>query len=172
MKYILSFVFLLSLLPFLSVDARSDDLHPTLQERKIENFDVRSAIPTLEPANPAIQGSEARNPRDEQTPRDRQAVLCDPKFGGDPSDPGCQKPNPPTPPPAPGPTTPPQGGPGPQETPSPATSENPPTTSGEGQGGVIGLSKTSAGGGLPLVNFLGLACLTKGLILVKKSLLK
>lgn len=171
MKYILSFVFLLSLLPFLSVDARSDDLHPTLQERKIENFDVRSAIPTLEPANPAIQGSETRNPRDEQTPRDRQAVLCDPKFGGDPNDPGCQKPNP-TPPPVPGPTTPPQGGPGPQETPSPATSENPPTTSEGGQGGVIGLSKTSAGGGLPLVNFLGLACLTKGLILVKKSLLK
>ena len=171
MKYIISFVFLLSLLPFLAVDALSEDsntVHQTLEERKQQNYDVRHEMPTLAPNNPAIQASpDIRTPRDEQTPRDRQAVLCDPKFGGSPNDPGCQNP---APTPTPGPVTPPQGGPGPSE------GENPPASSapaGGGAGGevsapsaaVLGLSKTSSGA-VPLFNFLGLACLIKGLILL------
>lgn len=184
MKYIISFVFLLSLLSFTTPVVLSEDqpIHQTLEERKQENYETRKEMPTLPVSNPAIQDSAVRNaeqnqviqdtrsPRDEQKPRDRQAVLCDPKFGGSPNDPGCQKP---APTPGPGPVTPPQGGPGPNN--PPTTSENPPTSptgggSSSSGAAVIGLSNTS-GAPFPVTNIFGIICLAKGLILVKKSLL-
>jgi len=173
MKYIASFIFLISLLPFLTVDARSEGLHPTIEERKIDNYEVRNAMPTLEPANPTIPGGEARNPRDEQTPRDRQAVLCDPKFGGNPSDPGCQKPNPlPTPydPGDPG-NGGGQGGDNSQSgSGSPSSSSSSSSGGGSSSGGVVlGLPKTSSQS-LPLNVFIGIICLVKGLSLTIKSL--
>lgn len=189
MKYIISFVLLLSLLPFLSVDAKSDDIHPTLEERKLENYETRNQMPQLPANNPAIQESsvrnaeqnqviqDTRNPRDEQTPRDRQAVLCDPKFGGSPDDPGCQKPKPS---PAPGENGGGQGGGnggGGGQGGGESTTTS--TTSGGGTGGdgktsgavVVGLPKTS-GSPYPFSNIIGLICLAKGFLLVKKSLLK
>jgi hypothetical protein len=181
MKYIISFVLLLSLLPFLSVDARSDDFHPTLEERKIENFEVRNQMPKLPVNNPSIQESAVRNaeqnqviqdtrtPRDEQTPRDRQAVLCDPKFGGSPDDPGCQKIQP---------TPPPQGGDDGQgggnvggESGGESTSTTTSSSTSSSGGPVVGLSKTS-GVPFPITNIFGIICLAKGLILLKKSLSK
>lgn len=176
MKYIISFVFLLSLLSFTAPYAVSEEqpIHPTLEERKLENSETRNQMPELPVNNPAIQESAVRNaeqnqiiqdtrtPRDEQTPRDRQAILCDPKFGGNPDDPGCKKPQP----------TPPPGGNGGGQGGGGST-----TTSEGGAGGgasapsavVIGLPKTS-GIPFPITNIIGIICLAKGIILVKKSL--
>lgn len=182
MKYIISLVFLLSLLSFTTPYALSEDnpIHPSLEERKLENYETRSELPPLPENNPAIQESAVRNaeqnqviqdtrtPRDEETPRDRQAVLCDPKFGGSPNDPGCQKPTP-----APTPYDPGDGGKGGDK-----DNDNDNPSPEEGVGGespssanvVVGLSKTS-GTPFPITNIIGLICLAKGLILVKKSLL-
>lgn len=179
MKYIISLVFLLSLLPFMSVDALSEDVRPSLEERKQQNYETRSQLPPLPVNNPAIQESAVRNaeqnqiikdtrtPRDEQTPRDRQAVLCDPKFGGSPNDPGCQKPTP-----APTPYDPGDGGKGGDDRDN--DNDNPSPEEGVGEESpssanvVVGLSKTS-GTPFPITSIIGLICLAKGLILVKKS---
>lgn len=184
MKYIISFILLLSLLSFTAPYAVSEEqpIHPTLEERKLQNYETRKELPPLPVNNPALQESEVRSaeqnqviqdtrtPRDEQTPRDRQAVLCDPKFGGSPNDPGCQKPTP-----APTPYDPGDGGKGGDgdKDKDNGTSENG-GTGGENPastGVVVGLSKTS-GTPFPITSIIGFICLAKGLTLVKKSLLK